>query len=141
MTLADVNVLIYAFRPDAPQHQSAKAWLHSIIASDDAFGISHLALSAVVRIVTQASAFKAPNTLPEAFAYCNNLLSQPNCRPIEAGDRHWSIFERLCEETNTRGKKVSDIWYAALAIEHGCTFITYDGDFARFPGLRWRRPD
>lgn len=27
---------------------------------------------------------------------------------------------------------------AALAIEHGCEWITTDGDYAKFPGLRWR---
>ena len=141
MTLADVNVLIYAFRSDAPQHHSARTWLHSLIASGAAFGVSPLALSAVVRIVTGPRAYKTPNTLAEAFAYCNNLLSQPNCRLLEPGDRHWSIFERLCIETGIRGKKISDLWYAALAIEHDCEFITYDRDFARFPGLRWRTPE
>ena len=30
---------------------------------------------------------------------------------------------------------------AALAIEHGCVFVTYDRDYARFPGLDWRAPD
>jgi len=30
--------------------------------------------------------------------------------------------------------------HAALAIEHGCELVTADGDFARFPGLRWRHP-
>ena len=29
---------------------------------------------------------------------------------------------------------------AAMAIEVGATFITTDAGFARFPGLRWRRP-
>lgn len=140
MTLSDVNVLIYAFRPDAPQHHSAKAWLHAVIAADAPFGVSRLALSAAVRIVTEPRAFKAPSSLAEAFAYCNNLLSQPNCRIIEPGDRHWSIFQRLCVETGIRGRKTSDLWYAALAIEHDCEFITYDRDFAQFPGLRWRTP-
>ena len=28
-------------------------------------------------------------------------------------------------------------WYAALAIEHDCTWVTLDRDFARFPGLDW----
>ncbi len=35
---------------------------------------------------------------------------------------------------------VSDASHVALAIEHGCEWITNDSDFARFPGLRWRRP-
>ena len=29
-------------------------------------------------------------------------------------------------------------WFAALAIEHGCEWVTLDRDFERFPGLRWR---
>jgi uncharacterized protein len=40
-------------------------------------------------------------------------------------------------KTGTRGPRVSDGWFAALAIEHGCTFVTFDRDFACFPGLRW----
>jgi predicted nucleic acid-binding protein len=31
-------------------------------------------------------------------------------------------------------------WLAALAIEWGCEWITFDHDFARFPGLKWRVP-
>jgi len=29
---------------------------------------------------------------------------------------------------------------AALAIEHGAELCSADGDFARFPGLRWHNP-
>ena len=35
---------------------------------------------------------------------------------------------------------VTDAYLAALAIEHGCEFVTTDSDFARFEGLRWRHP-
>jgi hypothetical protein len=28
---------------------------------------------------------------------------------------------------------VADAWHAALAIEHGCEWISDDADFARFP--------
>jgi predicted nucleic acid-binding protein len=27
---------------------------------------------------------------------------------------------------------------AALAIEHDCTIYSFDKDFARFPGLKWK---
>jgi predicted nucleic acid-binding protein len=33
--------------------------------------------------------------------------------------------------------RVTDAWFAALAIESGCEWITLDRDYARFPGLRW----
>jgi predicted nucleic acid-binding protein len=32
---------------------------------------------------------------------------------------------------------VTDAHLAALAIEHGLTLCSTDGDFVRFPGLRW----
>lgn len=35
---------------------------------------------------------------------------------------------------------VADAHLAALAIEHGLTLCSTDGDFARFPGLRWQNP-
>jgi predicted nucleic acid-binding protein len=27
-----------------------------------------------------------------------------------------------------------------MALEHDCTYVTTDGDYARFPGLRWKHP-
>jgi hypothetical protein len=29
---------------------------------------------------------------------------------------------------------------AALALEHGAEIVSFDHDFSRFPGLRWRSP-
>jgi uncharacterized protein len=82
-----------------------------------------------------------PSSLDEAFGFCADLLGQPHCRTVEPQARHWEIFTRLCIETNTRGPDATDPWYAALAIEWGCEWITLDRDYARFPGLRWRTPD
>jgi hypothetical protein len=38
------------------------------------------------------------------------------------------------------GPRISDAWFAALAIEHGCVWITCDRDYTRFPDLDWREP-
>jgi uncharacterized protein len=140
MILPDVNVLIYAFRKDSAQHPVCKRWLDDVVSGEARYGLSPLALSAVIRITTNPRAYRQPSTTAEAFAYANNLLGQPNCEAIVPGDRHWEIFDRMVMETNTRGSRVTDAWYAALAIESGCTWITYDRDFARFPGLSWREP-
>ena len=35
---------------------------------------------------------------------------------------------------------VPDARLAALALEHGLTLYSTDGDFARFPALRWINP-
>jgi toxin-antitoxin system PIN domain toxin len=138
--LPDVNVLIYAFRPDASHHEVCRPWLEGIVKGDARFGLSRLALSAVVRITTHSSPFKNPSTLDEVYRFCDYLLGQPHCQAVEPGERHWGIFRQLCLETDTRGRRVTDAWYAALAIEWGCEWVTLDRDFARFPGLKWSPP-
>jgi len=68
------------------------------------------------------------------------LLEQPHCAVIQPGEGHWEIFARLCRDGDARGNLVPDAWFAAMAIEAGCEWISLDRDYARFPGLRWRLP-
>ena len=140
MILPDVNVLIYAFRKDSAQYAICRPWLDRLVLGDVRFGVSRMTLSALVRITTNRRSHPIPSTLEEAFGFCEDLLGQPHCQLIEPGPRHWQIFKRLCIETDTRGSRVTDVWYAALAIEWGCEWITFDRDYARFPGLKWRVP-
>jgi hypothetical protein len=141
MILPDVNVLIYAFRQDVSQHAVCRPWLDGVVLGGARFGISRLALSAVVRITTHTRSYRQPSTIEDAFGFCEDLLNQPHCQIVEPGERHWGIFQHLCIETGTRGRRVTDAWYAALAIEWGCEWITLDRDFARFPGLKWSAPE
>jgi uncharacterized protein len=138
--LPDVNVLIYAFREGAPQYAVCNPWLTSVVAGDANFALSRLALAALVRVTTNSRSFDEPSSLAEAFTFSDYLLGQPNCQIVEPGERHWQIFQRICHKTNTTGPRVTDAWYAALAIEWDCEWITFDRDFARFPGLKWRMP-
>jgi toxin-antitoxin system PIN domain toxin len=134
--LPDVNVLVYAFRPDAQQHERARVWLNAVIEGDSSFAVSKLVLSAFVRIVTNRKIYSVPTSVDRAFAFCDNLLEQPHCTIVEPGGQHWAIFQRLCIETNTKGNDLTDAWFAALAIEWGCEWVTFDRDFRRFAGLR-----
>jgi toxin-antitoxin system PIN domain toxin len=140
MILPDVNVLIYAFRTDVKEHALCNPWLTGVVAGDAPFGISPLTLAALVRVTTNLRSYRVPSSLDEAFRFCDYLVSQPNCQLVEPGERHWDIFKRLCIDTDTRGPLVTDAWFAALAIEWGCEWITLDRDYARFPELKWRAP-
>ena len=140
MILPDVNVLLYALRTDAIEHRIAYSWLDSVVRGDAAFGLSPLTLAAVVRIATNPRTHPNPSTTDEAFRFCDYLLDQPHCQIVERRDRHWGIFRRLCVETGTHGPRITDAWFAALAIEWGCEWISFDPDFARFPGLKWQIP-
>ena len=138
MRLPDVNVLIYAHREDAPEHERYAAWLRRLTEADEPFALSEVALAGFLRIVTNGKIFDPPTPMDTALAFCQRLIDWPRAVLIAPSPQHWDIFAGLC--TGIQGALVSDAYLAALAIEHGCELVTTDGDFARFPGLRWRHP-
>ncbi len=140
MRLVDVNVLVYAFRTDAPDHTAYAAWLEELVNSDEAYAASDIVLSGFLRVVTHARVFTPPTPVPAALAFVDTFRSQPAAVPLQPGPRHWEIFTRLCRDVSARGNLVPDAFLAAIAIESGSEFITTDRDYARFPGLRWRHP-
>jgi hypothetical protein len=140
MILPDVNILVYAHREDAPNHQLYYEWLKNSLESDQAFGMADLVLSGFLRVVTHPRVFNPPSTLDQATAFIDEIRNQPNCVPIQPGPRHWAIFVQLCKAANVKGNLVPDAYLAAMAIESGCEWITTDKDYSRFPQLRWRHP-
>ncbi len=138
--LLDVNVLVYAFRQDAPDHASYREWLEATVAAESAVGLADLLLSGFLRIVTHPRVFNPPTPIERALEFADALRAQPNCVVLEPGSRHWAIFTHLCRRTPARGNLVPDAYLAALAIETGSDFVSTDRDYARFAGLRWHPP-
>jgi len=136
--LPDVNVLIYAHRVDAPEHERYASWLRTLTAADEPFGLSETVLAGFLRIVTNPRIFDPPTPMQTAIDFCQRLVDWPRAVLISPSRQHWDLFVGLCP--GIRGPLVNDAYLAALAIEHGCELITTDSDFARFPGLRWRHP-
>lgn len=140
MLLLDVNILVYAHREDASDHQGYLHWLEELVDGSDPFALSELVLSGFIRIVTHPKVFATPSPLRAALDFVDELRSQPNCVVVSPGPRHWEIFTRLCEDAGAKGNLVPDAYLAALAIESGSEWATADRGFARFPGLRWLHP-
>jgi hypothetical protein len=140
MILPDVNVLVYAHREDAVDHTRYRQWLEEIIQSGQPYGISDHVLSGFLRVVTHPRVFTSPSPISSALDFVRQVREQPDCRVIVPGSRHWQIFTGLCQSLSAAGNLVPDVWFAALAIESGCEWITTDRDYESFPGLRWRHP-
>ncbi len=140
MLLPDVNVLIYAHREDSTaEHSQYAQWLTDLATGREPFALSVLALAGVVRIVTNPRVFRTPSTLDQAWGFVGELM-RPQARIVGPGPDHLSIFEELCRQASAAGRLVADAQHAAVAIEHGCTLVTTDADFDRFPSLRWQHP-
>ncbi len=140
MRLTDVNVLVYAHRQDTAHHAACRRFVETMLGSDEAYGVSDLVLSGFLRVVTHPRVFATPSPMARALAFVNEVRNQPNGVLLAPGPRHWEIFDRLCRLSGVKGNLVPDAYLAALAVEHGCEWITTDRDYSRFPGLRWTSP-
>ena len=141
MLLPDVNVLIYAHIEDSTvEHAEYAAWITRLATGAEPFALSVLVLSGFVRVATNPRIFDPPSTLGQSFAFVSSLMERPTARIVGPGPDHMEIFERLCRESGATGKLVAGAQHAAVAIEHGCTLVSTDSDFSRFPGLRWQHP-
>ena len=140
MNLIDVNVLIYARRKDADRHADYRAWLTDALAAPEPVAVASQSLAAAVRILSHRGLWKNPLTLAECLDYAEMIRTAPATVVVEPGPRHWGTFDTLCRAIRASGNVVMDAWLAALAVEHDCTLVTTDRDFARFDGLKWRHP-
>ena len=140
MYLMDVNILVYAHREDVTDHLAYRGWLESVLNSDDYYGVSELALSGFLRVVTHPKVFNLPTSLDDAIAFTQQIRAKSNAISIVPKERHWSIFENLISSTQAKGNLIPDAYHAALAIESGCEWVTTDRGFKRFKGLTIKHP-
>jgi toxin-antitoxin system PIN domain toxin len=138
--LPDVNVLIAAHRDAAPRHRQARAWLMRALDSGEEVALCLPVVSGLVRVSTSPRVFDPPSTQGEVFGFIRALAAHPAVTWLNPGRQHLPLLEELCASCDARGDLVSDAVLAALAIEAGAAVVSYDRDFARFPGLRWESP-
>lgn len=140
MLIPDVNIFIYAFRRESARHDEYRDWLQNALAGPEIVGISELVLSGFLRIVTNHRIFVDPTSPEKALEFCAAVLNGRSANSVRPTERHWVVFEQICRDVRARANVVPDAYHAALALEHGATWITTDRGFARFPGLRWSTP-
>lgn len=140
MILIDANLLLYGTVKDYPYHQQARRWLEDQLNSGRRVGLPWPTLLAFIRIGTNPKAFDRPLSIRDAWDQVQEWLALPSVWIPLPTDRHAEILGDLLHEAEAVANLVPDAHLAALAIEHGLTLHSTDGDFARFPQLQWRNP-
>ena len=140
MIACDVNVLLNAQNVALPKQQEYFDWLENALNGSVPVGIPSLVFSGYLRIITNHKVFSRFMHPEEALEIIASMRTAPAFVPLEPGPRHWEIFTELCRKADAKGNLVPDAYLAAIAIEHGCEWITADRGFGRYPGLRWRHP-
>lgn len=140
MILVDANLLIYAYINDLPQHESARKWLDGQFNQGERVGLPWPSLLAFVRIVSNPRIFERPLGVQTIWQQLDDWLKLTGVWIPLPTSRHSKILSQLLLYAAGRPNLVPDAHLAALAIEHGLTLCSSDGDFARFPDLKWKNP-
>lgn len=140
MQIVDANVLLYAVNERSMHHKPARAWLDRSLSSGETVGFAWVALLAFLRLSTHAAVFPRPLEPSAAADVAKQWLRSPGAIVLQTGRRHLSLLSGFLHEAGTAGNLVNDAHLAALAVEHDAEIASYDGDFARFAGVRWHQP-
>jgi len=140
MHCVDVNVLLYASFSGSVHHEQARDLLNGLRRSGEQLTVPSVVVSGFMRVATDRRVYDPPKSADEAIAFIESVLASPTVGIVEPTARHWSIFRDLVREHGLRGPDVPDAYLAAIALERGATWVSYDRGFARFRGLQWLNP-
>ncbi|MGB8932098.1 MAG: type II toxin-antitoxin system VapC family toxin [Anaeromyxobacteraceae bacterium] len=140
MIIVDANLLVYAHVSSLAQHARARAWLDDRLSGSAPVGLPWESALAFVRLVSNPRVFERPLTVAEGWAQVEDWLSCPPVWIPCPTERHAELLGGLLRAPGLRANHVPDAHLAALAVEHGLTVCSTDGDFARFAGVRWQNP-
>jgi toxin-antitoxin system PIN domain toxin len=141
MILPDANVLLYATNRAAPRHAPALAALEAVLNAEEPVGFAWTALLAFLRLSTRPGIFAKPLSLTDVFDIVDQWLGATPAQVLEPTSSHAAVLRRLLVPLGTGGNLTSDAHLAALSLEHEGTVLTYDHDFGRFPGVKWKSPE
>ena len=140
MILVDANILLHATNSESDQHEKCRAWLDEKLGGAAPIGLPWPSLLAFFRIATNPRALRKPLNMAVAWQQVANWLSVDTVWMPAPTARHAAVLGPLLALPGLYGNLVPDAHLAALAIEHGLTLCSTDGDFARFSGLTWLNP-
>ncbi len=140
MILVDANLLVYAGNRAAPEHDAAVQWLDRQLSGTARVGLPWPSLLSFIRLVSNPAILRSPVSPAEAWRQVEDWLSADAAWTPLPTSRHAAILGGLLQPRLITSRLVPDAHLAALAIEHGLTLCTTDGDFSRFPGLKWQNP-
>jgi hypothetical protein len=140
MILVDANLLLYAANQSAPEHDAARGWLDHRLSGTARVGLPWPSLLAFVRLATNPVVVRRPVPVSAAWSQVREWLSVDVAWIPLPTERHAERVGQFCEAPWMTSRLVPDAHLAALAVEHGLTVCSSDGDFGRFAGVTWENP-
>lgn len=141
MIAVDTNVLVYAYRPEAPEHGAAAAAVRRLLTGTDTWAIPWTVAYEFFSVVTQPRIWRQPASPVEALTALDAWSDAGGAVFLAEGGGHRAVLSRLIGQGPVRGGRVFDARVAATCLDHGVRELwSVDRDFSRFAGLRVVNP-
>lgn len=136
----DTNLLVYAHRADAPQHDRARAALRPAVEGElGPVGIPWPCLHEFLAVVTRPL-WSTPMPVGDALESLRRVLAGPAVEALAETVDHLDILAELVPP-ELAGGRVHDARIAAICLGHGVRELwSADRDFGAYPRLRVRNP-
>ncbi len=141
MIVADVNLLVYAYRPESDRHDAAATWLAKTLSGQEEVALLDVVLAGFLRIVTNARIFSDPAPASHALRFVEAVVAASRAQWVPSNPATWrTVRELIDHDRQLHSNMIPDTLLAAISIAHGARLATCDRGFARFPGLSWFDP-
>ncbi|MGB0678832.1 MAG: type II toxin-antitoxin system VapC family toxin [Polyangiales bacterium] len=142
MLAVDTNVLMYAHRREASEHEVAQRVVTELAEGDSPWAIPWPCVYEFFGVVTHPKIWRDTASTPQqAWAQLEMWLGSPSLRLLHESRAFSCVLRPLLTLPRLRGPIVHDARIAALCLAHGVdALLTRDRDFSLFPRLRRRGP-
>ncbi len=142
MIAIDTNVLVYAHRREATEHDQAFELLRGLVEGSVPWAIPWPCIYEFFSVVTNPRIWKATaSTADQAWQQVAGWIGAPSLRLLVEPEGFPSILAGFVQRARVRGPVVHDARIAAICVAHGVErLLTRDRDFSLFPELDLENP-
>lgn len=133
--LPDVNLWVTLVDQRHVHHSLAQAyWSENGVKQ---FGFCRLTMLGFLRVSTSPQATVDPKTFVSAWSIYQEFRALPNIQFLAEPTQLETAFQTLTTQRALPHRLWTDAYLAAFAIAGGHRLVSFDSDFARFPGLNF----
>ena len=141
MIALDTNLLVYAHREGAPEHDRARTAVLKALDDDRGWGICLPSVTEFWSIVTHPKMPGGPSAANVVNHFFHYLITEGHGNLWTPGAGFGQRLMKWATVLKVRGKRIFDLQIALIAMEHGAQEVwTHDQNFAAVPGIKVSDP-
>jgi len=104
----DINLLVYAYNSDAPNHEQARTWWEGSLSAARPVGLAWVVMLGYLRLMTGRSLRIDPVSPAVTIGHIRSWLARPQVLVLGPGPRHLDLIEQLMAAANASARSASE---------------------------------